>query len=231
MKEALGHHTDGKNVNEINVPEVKIDPTLPPEEFTQCLVKYLEGKLDTNTRSKEPVFDLDLWDLAGQHLYYASHAAFLSRQTIYLLVCNLSIRLNDTAEPCARQGIHKVYFQNPNGRTNLDDLLSWLVSVSAVCQSKLGKNEKGPVVFIVGTHADKPVQDIKDIKKQIRKGISGKDYDRHVMPVIISIDNTRSSSDTGVDELRKEIIKVLKEDPNMEKKIPVRYISLYREII
>lgn len=225
-----GHHNT-------ELPQLKIDPALPKEEFTQCLIRHLSGvNLHTDTTSKEPVVDLDLWDFAGQHLYYASHGVFLSQQAIYLLVCNFSKGLNDPAPPCVRQGALDEHLEKPNDQTNLDDLLSWLVSVSAVCPSKQGIAEvelpyDRPPVFIVGTHADKPFKNIKEMIFEIRKAVWRKRYARHVMPHYISIDNTRSSSNTGVDELKEEIMKVLKQEPYMGKKIPVRYINLHSEII
>ena len=235
-----GHRTEWKSGNETQLPQLKIDPALPKEEFTRCLIKYLSG-FNLHTDIKEPVVDLDLWDFAGQHLYYASHAVFLSQQAIYLLVYNLSIGLNDPAQPCVRQGAHEEYLEKPNDQTNLDDLLSWLVSVSTVCPSKQGKGEgEGapetklpyvrPPVFIVGTHADKPFKDIKEMNLEIEKAVCGKHYARHVITTYISINNKRSSSDTGVDKLKEEIKKVLKQEPYMGKKIPVRYINLDSEM-
>ena len=224
------HHNDGKIENATEVPQLKIDPALPPEEFTQYLIQHLEGlNLHADSTSTEPVVDVDLWDFAGQHLYYASHPVFLSRKAIYLLVWNLSKELNDTAQPCVRQGIHDVLLENPNGQSNLDDLLSWLVSLSGTCATKQEKAENSkelpylrPPVFIVGTHADKPFQDIEEMKKQVLKEISGKDYAKHVIPVVISIDNTQSSLDAGVNELKKEIMKVLKREPYMGEEVPIR---------
>ena len=235
--EEVPHHTEWKSGNETKLPQLKIDPALPREEFTRCLIKHLSGlNLHSDTTSKEPVVDLDLWDFAGQHLYYASHAVFLSQQAIYLLVYNLSKGLNDPAQPCVKQGIHYERSENSNDQTNLDDLLSWLVSVSAVCPSKQGTAKEElpyvrPPVFIVGTHADKPCKDIEEMNLEIQKEICRKDYKRHVIPGYISIDNTRSSSNTGIDELKNKIEKVLKQDPYVGRKIPVRYITLNCETI
>ena len=227
------HHNVEKSGNHdaTEVPQLKIDPTLPPEEFTQHLIQHLKGlNLQANNTSTEPVVDVDLWDFAGQHLYYASHPVFLSRRAIFLLVWNLSKGLNDTAQPCVRQGIHEVLLENPNGQTNLDDLLSWLVSVSATCPTKQGIAEKElpylrPPVFIVGTHADKPCQEIKKMELQIQKKISKKYCSRHVIRPFISIDNTRSSSDAGVSELQKGIMQVLKQEPYIGEEEPVRYVN------
>ena len=236
------HHTEWKRGNEPKLPQLKIDPALPREEFRRCLIKHLSGfNLHTDTTPKEPVFDLDLWDFAGQHLYYASHAVFLSQQAIYLLVCNLSKGLNDPAHPCVKQRIHEQCLEKPNDQTNLDELLSWLVSVSAVCPSKQREGEGGvpenelsyvrPPVFIVGTHADKPFKNIKEMNLEIAKAVCRKRYARHVIPSYISIDNTvsRSSTNPGVDKLKKEIMKVLKQEPYMGKKIPVRYTLMINQ--
>lgn len=226
-------------------PQLKIDPASPPEGFTEYLVQYLKGlNLHTDTTSTEPVIDLDLWDFAGQHVYYASHSVFLSQHAIYLLVCNLSKGLDETAQPCVRQGILDECLKNPNCQSNMDDLLSWLVSVSATCiypSGNGGKEEKlpyvRPPVLVVGTHADKPSQNIKEMESQIKREIfcSKRDYARHVIPIFISIDNTRRSpSDPRVDELKEKIMEVLKEQPYMGSDIPVRYIhycNLYSAIL
>ena len=77
-------------------------------------------------------------------------------------------------------------------------------------------------MFIVGTHADKPHEDITKMKKQIQREISGKDYERHVISPIFSVDNTQGSSDEGVAALKKEIMEVLKKEPYIGEEIPVR---------
>ena len=49
-----------------------------------------------------------------------------------------------------------------------------------------------PPVVIVGTHADKPVEDIDTTTAKIQQGISGKEYEKHVIRPFFSIDNTLS---------------------------------------
>ena len=123
--------------------------------------------------------DLDLWDFAGQHLYYTFCPVFFAWRAIYLLVYNLSKELNEIAMPCFRRGFLNIPLENTNRQTNLF-LLSWLVTLSSVCTSKPEANEKTPSesdllytrppVFIVGTHADrKQDQDVKEMELQITK--------------------------------------------------------------
>ena len=75
-----------------------IDTTSPPEEITKHAkewIKYVKGKKAVTEKS---VSSIELWDFAGQQLYYASHPVFLTSRAIYILVCNLSKSLHDTAK-------------------------------------------------------------------------------------------------------------------------------------
>ncbi|KAJ7358726.1 hypothetical protein OS493_022172, partial [Desmophyllum pertusum] len=94
-------------------PKLAIDATSPPEDFTKNVEQYwnyLRGQnVESGIEKDNSVLSVDLWDFAGQHLYYASHPVFFSSRAVYLLVCNLSKSLNATAQPCARQGIHDVF--------------------------------------------------------------------------------------------------------------------------
>ena len=141
-----------------------------------------------------------MWDFAGQQLYYASHPLFLSSRALYILVHNLSKPLHAQAKPCVRQGTINIPLENPNNETNLENLLSWLTTIHSITQVKekpdIGAQSKlpylRPPVLIVGTHADKPFEDITVMKSQIEKTISGREYGKHVVPPLFSIDNTSS---------------------------------------
>ena len=114
----------------------------------------------------------------------------------------------------------------------MEQLLSWLVSVRNMHILQPEVNEgKTPVddlpyvrppVFIVGTHADKPHQDVNDIELQIQGEIVGKDFDCHVIRPFFSVDNTQGSSDEGVIALQKRLIEVLGQEPYMGEERPVR---------
>ena len=106
--------------------ELMIDSTSPPDEITKCaeeLIKYVKGKKRVTEKS---VSSIELWDFAGQQLYYASHPVFLTPRAIYILVCNLSKSLHNTAQPCVRQGNHNFTLDNPNGETNLENLFYFI---------------------------------------------------------------------------------------------------------
>ena len=224
--------------------ELVVDTTSPPEEIkerTVQLIKYVEGE---DVKPEESLVSIELWDFAGQDLYYASHPVFLSSRALYILVCNLSKSLHDTAKPCVRQGSRNVHLKNPNGETNLENLLSWLSTVHSVAQMRRETCDDveeevphlRPPVIIVGTHADKPFEDIATMKTEIQNAIAGKDYEGHVVRPIFSIDNTAKLTqrkirkkvfgrDENIDKikaLQAKIMEVLRQEPYIGERIPVR---------
>ena len=224
--------------------ELIIDTTSPPDEITKHAKKWIEYVKDEDEAvTEKSVSSIELWDFAGQQLYYASHPVFLTSRAIYILVCNLSKSLHDTAQPCVRQGNHNFSLENPNGETNLENLLSWLCTVhnitqmrGEVCDDAEGKlPHLRPPVIIVGTHADKPFEDIATMKTKIQKAIAGKDYEGHVVRPIFGIDNTANLfyskikkvfwQDKNIDDiqtLQDKIMEVLRQEPYMKERIPVR---------
>lgn len=184
-----------------------------PAEVAKCTTEYLTQILPQGQQTvhdnnrKDPFVTLELWDFAGQHLYYASHPVFFSPRGVYVLVHNLSKRLDALAEPCVRQGTHDIFLENPNGETNMENLLSWLVTVHGsrpIGGECVGNTEKEdlaylrPPVIIVGTHADKPVEDINVITSQIQRGISGKEYEKHVIRPFFNVDNTKGKGNESM---------------------------------
>ncbi|CAH3157474.1 unnamed protein product [Pocillopora meandrina] len=246
-------------------PEVIIDVAQPPdtEKHVHQWLKYLKGKdIKSGLFQEESYYTMDLWDFAGQHLYYTSHPIFLSQRALYILVHNLSKPLDATAEPCMRQGSNDVKLENPNNETNMENLLSWLATVHSVALATDDPDDDTqhrlpylrPPVFIVGTHADKPVEDIAIIKKQIQERISGMKYEKHVVRPLFCIDNTQrpnlikkiiqkiqklkgkhetaeeEGKADGIKELQNKILEVLRQEPYMGEKIPVRWF-LFEKVI
>ena len=184
-----------------------MDATSPPDDVAKHaylrlrnMLKGVHGDPENadDKRAREALVTVDLWDFAGQHLYYASHPVFLSSRVVYVLVYNLSKALEAPAQPCVRQGTCDKFLENPNNETNLENLLSWLVTIHSVgtTGNEMVGNSDGmahylrPPVFIVGTHADKPFEDIKTMTSKIKEAISGTEYEEHVIRSYFSIDNT-----------------------------------------
>ena len=191
-------------------------------------------------QAEQNVFRFEMREFAEQHLYYASHPIFLTSRGLYILVCNLSKSLHDTAKPCVRHGSRNVDLENPNGETNLENLLAWLSTVHSVAHMRRETCDDAeglpPPVIIVGTPADKAFKDIATMKTEILKAIVGNDYDAHVERPIFSIDNTAKlfqrriktmffRKDENIDEiqaLQVKIMEVLRQEPYMGERIPIR---------
>ena len=214
------HFSDCSTENTLDEPDVTINASSPPDNIKKHVrqwLKYVKGE-DVDISKEESVVSMDMWDFAGQHLYYASHPLFLSPRALYILVHNLSKPLHAPAQPCVRQGTCDIHLDNPNNQSNLENLLSWLATIHSVTQVKeeTDNDAEGklpyllPPVFIVGTHADKPFEDIAVMKSQIQKRISGKKYEKHVVRPFFSIDNTSSL-------MSNKIKRFLGQDPNKRK--------------
>ena len=206
-------------------------PELMTNDVTDLVVRYLQSlQLDDDIKSEEVT--LTLWDFAGQHLYYASHSVFLSGRAVYILVYNLNKNLLATAEPCVRQGVNKIRLDNANNETNLDNLLSWLVSVhnirSAVKENVAHQGKKlsylQPPVIIVGTNLDQPFEEVNTMEQRIKESLEYKEYDQHVTAPFFAVDN-KTENDEGVQKLRHRIIEILKNEPYMGEEVPLRYES------
>jgi len=191
-------------------PEVMIGATSPQDDVTKHVHQFLEyvrGKGDV-TKEKY-VVSMHVWDFAGQQLYYASHPLFLSSRALYILVHNLSKPLLAQAQPYVRQGTRDIPLKNPKNETNLENLLSWLVTIHSIAEVK-GEPDRRltylrPPVLIVGTHADQPAEDIAMMKEEIQKNISDKEYEKHVVRPLFNIDNTSSLLSSKRGNLQKGI--------------------------
>ena len=204
-KNTVDDVTDDGNANSSKDSTLRVDATSPSDDVTKHaylrlrnMLEGVHGYVENAYDKRETMVTVDLWDFAGQHLYYASHPVFLSSRAVYVLVHNLSKALDAPAQPCVRQGTRDVILENPNNETNLENLLSWLVTIHSIRptgQEMVGNSDGmlpylRPPVFIVGTHADKPFEDIKVTTSKIQRGISGMEYEKHVIRPFFSIDNT-----------------------------------------
>lgn len=180
---------------------------------------------------------LDVWDFAGQHLYYASHPFFFTRRAIYLLVHNLSKPLHSRADPCVKQGTHERKLDNHAKHTNLDMLLSWLVSVHSIRKSATDgeESENGenveyerPPVILVGTHAnDVNPLDVRNTQRTIQEMLSSRAYGDHVIGKYFAVDN-KDGREVG--SLRAKVEAVLRGEPYVKVMLPVKWLKFEKTV-
>ncbi|XP_074630317.1 uncharacterized protein LOC141889063 isoform X2 [Acropora palmata] len=222
------------NINSTTLPNDVLE--LMTNDVTDLVVRYLQSlQLEDDIKSEKVT--LTLWDFAGQHLYYASHSVFLSGRAVYILVYNLNKNLLATAEPCVRQGVNNIKLDNANNETNLDNLLSWLVSVhnirSAAKENVAHQGKKlsylQPPVIIVGTNLDQPFEEVNTMEQRIKESLEYKEYERHVTAPFFAVDN-KTENDEGVQKLRQRIIEILKNEPYMGEEVPLRWFKFERAV-
>ncbi|XP_068699861.1 uncharacterized protein [Montipora foliosa] len=219
--------------------ELNIDTATLPNNVADLVVSYLQDlRLEDDVKTKEVI--LSLWDFAGQRLYYAAHSVFLSQRAVYVLVYNLNKNLLTETKPCCRMGINEILLENFSNESNLDNLLSWLVSVHSIrsvaddAHKSLENVKKKlpylrPPVIIVGTHADQPFEDVKTTEKCIKKIISDQDYGGHVTAPFFAVNN-KAENDEGVQKLRQRIMEVLKNEPYMGEEVPLRWFHFEKVV-
>ncbi|XP_068753876.1 uncharacterized protein [Montipora capricornis] len=234
IAEEVGKSKDEGPVEKSNGLELNIDTVTLPSNVADLVVRYLQNLRLENDVKKEEVI-LTLWDFAGQHLYYAAHSVFLSQRAVYVLVYNLNKSLLAEAKPFCRQGINEILLDNLNNESNLDNLLSWLVSVHSIGSVAVDANKNlenqrkklpylRPPVIIVGTHADQPFEDVKATEKHIKDRILGKEYAKHVITTYFAVNN-KAENDEGVQKLRQKIMEVLRNEPYMGEEVPLRWFN------
>ena len=196
------HEGDNKSAKSKMVINATIFSNAVERRADELLKNMIVEGVDANSAyiEKGSTITADVWDFAGQHVYYAAHPVFLSSRAVYIVVHNLNKPLNARAQPCVRQGTQDVPLENPNNETNLENLLSWLVTIHNMrpTEEEMVKTPNvlpflRPPAFIVGTHADKPYEDTKNVTSKIIREISSKDYGQHVIRPFFYIDNTQGN--------------------------------------
>ena len=152
---------------------------------------------------------LHIWDCGGQPVFLSVLPAFLSSRTVFLLVFDASINLD---EPC------RVIVNNCGEQQMMETLdisglhllQRWMASIHARF-GRVGKSAnlpRYPRILLVGTHADhlKAGQSKQDVLKKIYSAIKGKDYSNMVISGVM-VDNTTA----GMGEEEDKEIKKLRD--------------------
>ena len=218
----------------------KPDITMP-KELTPLVAEFLRRQESQDGEGNDRETVLDIWDFAGQHLYYATHPVFFSHKAVYLLVHNLSKNLDQLAEPSFKHGGHTVPLKNTSDETNLDMLSSWLVSIHGIrhrsvdddfintCRSTI--HCLPPPVLLVGTHADKvSAGDIEEAHDKITSNLKGKAFQEHVLGPFYKVDNTKSSDSPGVRDLQLKVWDILSSGLDCFADLPVKWFNFEKAL-
>ena len=234
-------NTDLPNFNSLDsqgdgISSARVE-TEVPDEIASLVEKLLfEDKIREEEEEKEEEIFSVLWDFGGQSVYYVTHPLFLTPRAMYLLVHDLSRDPYDIANPPVKQGMFKKFKDDYFLKTNLDYLDFWMTSVASLAGQVLtGPKsevlpEKLPPVFLVCTHADEPCDwdDPYEMAQEVFDFLQRKPYSAQLVDQVFVVDNTKSGSKGECSEiirLRKHILAVAKELPQMKEVIPVKWLK------
>ncbi|KAK3590784.1 hypothetical protein CHS0354_038722 [Potamilus streckersoni] len=189
------------------------------------LVNKNTDKLEKNI---EEYAALAMWDFAGQYVFYTTHQTFLTNRAIYLLVIDLSQQVTDLIkdDEC---------FLDIEGMKlcKVHDMIEiWLNSIHSCTPS----TDSGiPVVILVGTHLDKIPENsrqqvINEYFRKIRYMLKDKPTILHLVDDI-AIDNTQCDSNLKLEELKRRILELAKEQRHWGEERPARWIPLEQAIM
>ncbi|XP_070564331.1 uncharacterized protein [Ptychodera flava] len=184
---------------------------------------------------------LNIWDFAGQAVYYTTHQVFLTSRAIYIIVFNLSHDLDAPAHTQVRSGDGKIIYEDSE-LTNLDFMDFWMSSIHAHTaenqRSSPDNMTLSPPIFIVGTHRNTLNSDDK-IRKQIieekfhriRENLKGKPYCMHVVNRYYAVENNmENGEDEEVCKLRKHVEEVASGEPYMAEQMPIKWLKFEQKV-
>ncbi|XP_063957362.1 probable serine/threonine-protein kinase roco4 [Lytechinus pictus] len=203
-------------------------------------VRLKEEETDSTHGGKDEGVSLNIWDFAGQDVYYTTHQVFLNWRAIYVVVFDLSKSLDSVVPPESRDDYYEMAKGGAKAElTCLEFINFWLCSIFAHAvppPSVLNKNtskakQKSPPIFIVGTHRDSVTGDANEQKKKIesafkkiRNTIKGKPFQCHVVPQYYAVENSLEDKDEELIALRTRITEVAVDEPYMGEEIPIRWL-------
>ena len=232
------HDSKTSNAPEGDVSSPNDEPKVPDEIAAQ-VEKLL---LEVNKVEEECIHSV-LWDFGGQSVYYVTHPLFLTPRAMYLLVYDLSRNPYGKATSLVRQGMFKEFEDHFSLKTNLDYLDSWMTSIASLASQDEDHQvhvssdpkpevlpDKLPPVFLVCTHADKPLggADPCTLAREIFDILQRKSYSGQLVERVFVVNNTLSGSKSECSEvirLRQDILAIAKELPQMKEVIPIKWLK------
>ncbi|XP_072032305.1 uncharacterized protein [Amphiura filiformis] len=232
-------------------PEVAAAPVdaKPPASVPDAILKKLQQVLREKKQelqaaeAKKGVQEFQIWDFAGQDVYYTTHQVFLSNRALYMVVFDLCADLN---KPVKVEVFHNDKVQSRfHDFTGLGFLDFWMQSIYAYATTNQpipseDKPQLSPPIFIIGTHRESGnlSQDpeerksiVSDKFQSISDMIAGKPYEQHVVSKYFAIENSSNDqADAELMELRHQIASIASQESYMGEKIPLRWLTFEKSV-
>ncbi|XP_038061116.1 probable serine/threonine-protein kinase roco8 [Patiria miniata] len=204
---------------------------IPVSRLSKIAEKAMSEGVNTQQNAEQPT--LNIWDFAGQDLYYTTHQTFLSSRAIYLVVFNLCQDL-DKPVPVQDEGSGGSITYRTTPIQYLDFWMQSMFTYTKENSSKDRLEQKSPPIFIVGTHRNSvggenlPEKNRKglvaEIFKRIRHEIHNKPYFRYVVSEFYAVENSLEDN-LKIEKLRHHIESIAKKEPYMGERIPLNWLA------
>ena len=207
------------------------------DKSDQSLAQYRENVIEKMVESeshapKNEVL-LHIWDCGGQPVFLSVLPAFHSSRTVFLLVFDASLELDDPCKVIVNIDGHS-HTKETLDVSALSLLQMWMASIHA----RFGGGGEAqlpayPRIILVGTHADQLGPDQKCLDK-ILSVVMEKDYSNILMDELegILVDNTTAGmgerEDKAIGQLRETIHDYVRD--NLSKDTPVSWVE-FRNVL
>ncbi|XP_052263560.1 uncharacterized protein LOC127866791 isoform X2 [Dreissena polymorpha] len=231
---------------------VPVQPTPPLEEIKKHVVERkddeeMKGIINLFAKAPETSEDITInipapvetgitvsvWDFAGQTLYYSTHQFFLNKRSIYLVLMDMTKKLDDCIEEDETSGI---WCGLSEKCTYLDVFKFWLNAIHMYSGYRSMTGNIKPTVILVGTHKDKMKgsDEEKDVKKdkyfeKALKAFARTTILRHIHKKKYLVNNL-TSDDPVFKQIRKEIRRLAEKQEFWNEKYPVRWIQMEQSL-
>ncbi|XP_050403283.2 uncharacterized protein LOC126819343 [Patella vulgata] len=234
-----------------SLPKITDIKQIPPDLFNDVperVVQLVQKQLENPTAdkplssshtsvSKNNTVVLNIWDFAGQAVYYTTHQVFLTSRAVYVIVFNLCDDLT------GKQKEKQEKVEESEELSTLEYMDFWMRSIHAHAAentfNSVDNTRLSPPIFIVGTHRNSLDTDFDTQKllveekfNTVRQYITGKPYTQHVVTPFFAVENDLSSydQDQQIDLLRSEIEKIAGRESYMGEQMPIKWLKFEQEI-
>lgn len=219
----------------------KLQAMLEEQPLDKWLAERAECQQEKEAEKVAEIHDrevtLDIWDFAGQAVYYTTHQVFLSSRAIYVIVFNMCDDFS------AMTTIKPVSDNIQDAEILTEELSSlgyidyWMKSIHVHAaentKNSITNTTLSPPIFIVGTHRNSLNDDVEIQKEMVEKKFDqlhqflvGKPYYKHIVKPFFAVENClNEGEDIQVCHLREQIQKSALQEPYMGEQIPTRWIQ------
>ncbi|XP_053388443.1 uncharacterized protein LOC128551565 [Mercenaria mercenaria] len=227
--DAASLHHESSLIPEVEDEQIQAQQKPNQRQYVLDLVNNTRKDQEDNINK----IHISVWDFAGQYAFYNTHQVFFARRAVYLIVTNMSQDLQEEVDDsCCEdsKGAWKLRV--------IDFANFWLNSIHEFCQSEI---KKEPPVLLVGTFADeyakkKNVDGTKyqekkkqlehEYFKKLRNKLGTHEAKSHISKHFMIDNMCTLDDDKQFRELRKEIVKISKEQSYFGLPIPTKFLLL-----